>query len=266
MPSPRVWKVHRLIEQAAPLINRAFLLTDFLGPPRHPGSAHSTRDVDMKRFPYLFTAILFAWSLLLHAQRLDDIQQLEKVPDAQLEQLVQASVTLLQEHAFIINCPQLGQYAGYLQQVLRPAGVQCIDYYEAVAILRALSKTIKQLVRDNKEGVPYPVIRRSYVAAVWLLQRSKMFIWETTHLSSSTLSTMYRQASHAPSHQCKPHVWKHLRSSRIQPPFPKSMQAVHSVLHATLCLSVAACYAGHVLAIPLQGSCLHPHGSAPAIM
>lgn len=148
----------------------------------------------MNQFYHLLFAIFCAWPL--YAQRFDDISLLNIVQDTQLEQFIQSSVSSLQEQAVINKYPQLDAYAGYLQQVLRPACSHCIDYYEAVATLRALSKTIKQIVHDNREGIYYPVIRRSYVAAVWLLQRSKMFVWESTHLSSSTVSTMYRQVPH----------------------------------------------------------------------
>eukprot|EP00878_Enallax_costatus_P034486 GHUV01038242.1.p1 GENE.GHUV01038242.1~~GHUV01038242.1.p1 ORF type:complete len:424 (+),score=115.05 GHUV01038242.1:165-1436(+) len=128
----------------------------------------------------------------LHAQRLDEIPGLNKLQDYQLEQFLSTSTEWLKQQAEAAKYPHLQQYADYLQQVTRPSCTHCTDYYEAVALLRALSKSIKQIIDDDKDGLHFPVVRRSYVAAVWLLQRSKMFLWESTHLSSSTASTMYR--------------------------------------------------------------------------
>lgn len=114
------------------------------------------------------------------------------VLDTQLEALIEKSVEWLGAKALHADYPLLTEYTDQLQRVLRPSCQQCIDYFEAVAILRSLGKTIKQIVQDDRDDVLYPVLRRSYLAAVWMLQRSRLFTWMTSQLQSNVLSTMFR--------------------------------------------------------------------------
>lgn len=115
-----------------------------------------------------------------------------RVQDTQLESLIQTSIDWLRVRALYSDYPVLAQYTDELQRVLKPSCKRCYDYFEAVAILRSLGKIINQIIQDDKLDVHLPVIRRSYVAASWLLQRSKLFAWQTSQLRSTVLSTMFR--------------------------------------------------------------------------
>ncbi|WIA08609.1 hypothetical protein OEZ85_008038 [Tetradesmus obliquus] len=95
-----------------------------------------------------------------------------------------------------LDYPALSQYAGQLQRVLRPSCKQCIDYFEAVSAVRSLGKAVKQILKDDKDEVLYPALRRSYMAAVWVLQRSRLFAWQATQLNSNVLSTLFRLYLH----------------------------------------------------------------------
>jgi hypothetical protein len=114
------------------------------------------------------------------------------VLDTQLEGLIETSVEWLQVKAVHLDYPALSLYAGQLQRVLRPSCKQCIDYFEAVSVVRSLGKAVKQILKDDKDEVLYPALRRSYLAAVWVLQRSRLFAWQATQLNSNVLSTLFR--------------------------------------------------------------------------
>ncbi|KAF6263667.1 hypothetical protein COO60DRAFT_381219 [Scenedesmus sp. NREL 46B-D3] len=67
---------------------------------------------------------------------------------------------------------------------------------EAVSVVRSLGKAVKQILTDDKDKVLYPALRRSYLAAVWILQRSRLFAWQATQLNSNVLSTLFRMYLH----------------------------------------------------------------------
>ncbi|KAF6263666.1 hypothetical protein COO60DRAFT_381015 [Scenedesmus sp. NREL 46B-D3] len=114
------------------------------------------------------------------------------VLDTQLEGLIETSVEWLEVRAVQLDYPALSQYANQLQRVLRPSCKQCTDYFEAVSVVRSLGKAVKQILTDDKDKVLYPALRRSYLAAVWILQRSRLFAWQATQLNSDVLSTLFR--------------------------------------------------------------------------
>lgn len=114
------------------------------------------------------------------------------VQEAQLERVIYTSIEWLQVRALHTDYPALTKYTEDLQRVLKPACTQCHDYFEAVAILRSLGKTINKVIQDDTLDIHFPVIRRSYVAAAWILQRSKLFAWHTSQLQGNVLNTMFR--------------------------------------------------------------------------
>lgn len=113
----------------------------------------------------------------------------------QLERLIQTSIDWLRIRALYSDYPVLIQYTGELQRVLKASCKDCYDYFEAVAILRSLGRHIHQIIQDDKLDIHYPVLRRSYMAAAWMLQRSKLFAWQSSHLQSNVLSTLFRCVS-----------------------------------------------------------------------
>lgn len=140
---------------------------------------------------YLTCLIVVATSAA-HGRKLDDIAGLNTQQTSQLEHFILVSIGWLKEQANSTGYLPLEQYADQLQQLLKPACPHCTDYFEAVAHLRTLGIIVTNLLTDDKEVVHWPVIRRSYIAAVWLLQRSKLFSWKYTHMGSSTANIMYR--------------------------------------------------------------------------
>eukprot|EP00775_Hariotina_reticulata_P010469 gene10469-10627_t len=136
-----------------------------------------------------------AFALKIEATLLDNLPGLKNqtLPlDTQLQDLLTISIGWLEVRAEYISYPKLHQYAELLSSLVRPSCVNCIDYFEALSVLRALGKLIKEIINEDKDDVYLPVVRRSYMAAVWTLQRSKMFKWELTHFQSNALSTMFR--------------------------------------------------------------------------
>jgi hypothetical protein len=127
-----------------------------------------------------------------HAHSLDNLPEVHPLSDTQLEQLLHHAVRYLGSKASETRSSPLAAFVEQLQLVLQPVCTRCIDYFQAVSLVRGLSKSIRQIQDENRNDVYYPAVRRSYVAAIWLLQRSKMFAWQTTHLNSNALSTMLR--------------------------------------------------------------------------
>lgn len=139
---------------------------------------------------------LFLLFVLAGAQalRFDEVPSIDRRPvqDRQLQEYIRTSVQWLQFRAVYNQYPLLNVYAEQLQMVLRTDCAHCVDYYEAAGLLGLLGKTVHQIMKDARDDTHYPVVRRSYIAAVWLLQRSRQFVWETTHMPSTALSTMFR--------------------------------------------------------------------------
>jgi hypothetical protein len=140
--------------------------------------------------PFLLLLVLAG----AHALRFDEVPSIDSRPvqDRQLQEYIRTSVKWLQFRAVYNQYPLLNVYAEQLQMVLRTDCAHCVDYYEAAGLLGLLGKTVNQIMKDARDDTHYPVVRRSYIAAVWLLQRSRQFVWETTHMPSTALSTMFR--------------------------------------------------------------------------
>jgi hypothetical protein len=134
------------------------------------------------------------WIPWSHGVRLDSIASFgdRAVQTQQLEHIIQMSAEWLHFRSVYLDYPLLKEYASTLRLTLRPSCRECLDYFEAVAVVKGLGKMINKIIQEDKNDVHFPVIRRSYVAVVWVLQRSKLFLWETSHLQSNVLSTMFR--------------------------------------------------------------------------
>jgi hypothetical protein len=127
-----------------------------------------------------------------HAQSLDNLPGVHPLSDSQLEQFLQHAIRYLGSRALESSSRPMEAYVQQLQTVLQPVCTRCIDYFQAVSMVRGLSNSVRQIQEEERKDVYYPTVRRSYVAAIWLLQRSKMFVWQTTHLNRNALSTMLR--------------------------------------------------------------------------
>lgn len=147
------------------------------------------------RYHHLLVLLLLVGA---QALRFDEVPSIGSRPvqDRQLQDYIRTSCRWLQFRAVYSQYPLLNVYAEQLQLVLRTDCAHCVDYYEAAGLLGLLGKTVNQIMKEARDDVHYPVVRRSYVAAVWLLQRSRQFVWETTHMPSTALSTMFRYAKH----------------------------------------------------------------------
>ncbi|KAF6264463.1 hypothetical protein COO60DRAFT_1698288 [Scenedesmus sp. NREL 46B-D3] len=151
----------------------------------------------------LRTVVIAAALLLLlllcpatHAQSLDKLSDVHQLSDAQLEQFLEHTVRWLGTKALDESSSPLEAFVEQLRLVLQPVCTHCINYFQAVALVRGLSKSVQQVLEEGRNDVYYPAVRRSYVAAIWLLQRSKMFVWQTTHLERTALGTMLRLYLH----------------------------------------------------------------------
>lgn len=143
---------------------------------------------------------LFAITILIllstsHGQPLDTLPHVNSnISDTQLRQFLQHSAEWLTMKSTELGDEALQHYVEQLHHVLHPACLRCTDYFQAVAVVRGMGKAIRKLLQQDTNDNFYPAIRRSFVAAVWLLQRSKMFVWNSSHLDSSMLGTMLRCA------------------------------------------------------------------------
>ena len=126
------------------------------------------------------------------AQSLDKLPDVQPLSDAQLEHFLQHAVRWLASKARETHSSPLEAFVEQLQVLLHPVCTRCIDYFQAVALVRSMSKSVRKILEEDQNDVYYPAIRRSYVAAIWLLQRSKMFVWQTTRLDSNAVGTMLR--------------------------------------------------------------------------
>ncbi|KAF8072620.1 ASF1B [Scenedesmus sp. PABB004] len=127
---------------------------------------------------------------------LDALPGLPQPTSAQLERLVATSADLLAARAAARNDTALAEFARVLGAAAEPGCSRCADFFHAVAHVRALGKAVRALVEANVNDTHFPVVRRAYLAAVWLLQRSRMFAWQTTHLEADSLATMFKLYAH----------------------------------------------------------------------
>lgn len=162
-------------------------------PPRHP-FYHQPGQQNFLMHHTRFHFLLMLLFVGAHGLRFDEVPSIASRPvqDRQLQEYIRTSCRWLQYRSVHSQYPLLNAYAEQLQLVLRTECAHCVDYYEAAGLLGLLGKTVSQIMKEARDDVHYPVVRRSYIAAVWLLQRSRQFVWETTHMPSTALSTMFR--------------------------------------------------------------------------
>ena len=83
-----------------------------------------------------------------------------------------------------------GNRAGVdLGAVLQPG---CCDYFAALPLVKGLAPVLAEVVALRLPSALRPVVRRSFVAAVWLLQRSRYFKWDAAELQTPALSGFYK--------------------------------------------------------------------------
>jgi hypothetical protein len=106
-----------------------------------------------------------------------------------LSEVLKTLLGILAQHNRRFESPALGQYVEQLQAVLQP---DCCDYFTAVILAKGITSALSEVLELRLPAALRPVVRRSYVAAVWLLQRSKLFRWSTTSLQQVTLSGLFK--------------------------------------------------------------------------
>lgn len=79
----------------------------------------------------------------------------------------------------------LRQYVSQLQAVLQP---DCCDYFTALPTVKGLAAALSGVLYLPLPATLRPVVRRSYVAAIWLLQRSRFFKWDSRALQKAAVS------------------------------------------------------------------------------
>lgn len=85
--------------------------------------------------------------------------------------------------------PALQQYVEQLHAVLQP---DCCDYFAALPTVTGLTAALSEVLQLGLPAALRPVLRRSYVSALWLLQRSKFFVWDSHALHSTALSGLHK--------------------------------------------------------------------------
>lgn len=209
----------------------------------------------MRRLPLLLWLLFFFLLLCSHptvdAAVFDGLPRragAAPLPDGALQALIEQSIAWLEFRAEYSTYPQLKDLADALQSFLRPCP-HCIDYFEALGLLRRLGRAVKRVIDDGKNDVHYPVVRRAYIAAVWLLQRSRMFKWELTHLQANALSIMYRWSWKRPARMaaaasaCSSCSSRHGRRSAVATLRARHHQSCCCLL---LCLLLRRLYVQHV--------------------
>jgi hypothetical protein len=82
----------------------------------------------------------------------------------------------------------------YTNRLAAAAQRECCDYFEALPLIKGLTHDLHGLLSMPVARHLVPVARRSYIAAVWLLQRSPHFAWNTAALRRAAAAGFMRCA------------------------------------------------------------------------
>lgn len=144
--------------------------------------------------PWICAAVVLCLCSVVGALRtLDDLQPIKhysrRTSDEQLRSSLAVSCSILQRHNEHLDSQPLEQYIKQLKQVLQQG---CCDYFTALPLVKDLTDGLKEVLEWKLPQDLQPVVRRSYVCAVWLLQRSKLFRWNSKYMHKVVLQGLFR--------------------------------------------------------------------------
>jgi hypothetical protein len=113
----------------------------------------------------------------------------QQVSTDDLATVLQLSIHILQQHNVRLESRPLEAYTQLLSAVLQPG---CCDFFAALPLVKGLAPALSEVVALRLPSALRPVVRRSFVVAVWLLQRSRYFKWDSSALSTPALSGFYK--------------------------------------------------------------------------
>jgi hypothetical protein len=123
----------------------------------------------------------------------DDLQPLRRyarrTTDEHFRSSLAVSLAILQRHNRVRDSKPLQQYINHLDQLLQQ---DCCDYFTALPLVTGLTDRLKEVLDRKLPQELQPALRRSYVCAIWLLQRSRQFRWNTNKLHKPALSGFMR--------------------------------------------------------------------------
>lgn len=116
-------------------------------------------------------------------------QNTQQLTTSDLAEAVGLFSDILAKHNIRKESSALQQYVEQLRAVLQP---DCCDYFTALPTVKGLTAAASEVLQLRLPASLRPVLRRSYVAAIWLLQRSRFFKWDAHALHKSALFGMYK--------------------------------------------------------------------------
>lgn len=116
-------------------------------------------------------------------------QHAQQLTNSHLIEALELYTEILFKHNIRKESPTLRDYVEQLRAVLQP---DCCDYFTALPTVKGLTEALQGVLDLQLTASLRPVVRRSYLAAIWLLQRSKYFKWDSSLLHKAALAGMYK--------------------------------------------------------------------------
>eukprot|EP00775_Hariotina_reticulata_P002572 gene2572-2874_t len=126
-----------------------------------------------------------------------------------LQNVLEVCYSILERHS--LDNAAMQQFTDQLLQVLQQ---DCCDYFTALPLVKGLTDSLHEVLDLQLPLQLIPVVRRSYVSAMWLLQRSKFYKWNTKYMSRALAQGLYRlYEAHADSSAGRPISYHHISKS-----------------------------------------------------
>lgn len=116
-------------------------------------------------------------------------QNTQQLTTSDLADTLSLFIDILAKHNIRKESVALQQYVEQLRAVLQP---DCCDYFTALPTVKGLSAALSEVLQLRLPAALRPVVRRSYVSAIWMLQRSRFFKWDSHTLQKSAMSGMVK--------------------------------------------------------------------------
>lgn len=116
-------------------------------------------------------------------------QHAQQLSSSELAESITLLTGILSKHNIRKESSILQRYIELLQAVLQP---DCCDYFTALPTVKGLTSALASVLQLNLPVALRPVVRRSYVGAIWLLQRSRFYKWDTHALHSAAISGLHK--------------------------------------------------------------------------